>query len=50
MKYNLSKMCTGVGPGPEDWHDHTKDIIMEKFLVNTVVSHHHRADKDLLSS
>ncbi|KAF5538913.1 hypothetical protein FPHYL_12427 [Fusarium phyllophilum] len=28
--------CAGIGPEPDDWHQHTADILMEKFRTNTV--------------
>ena len=31
-------LCVGLGPEPYNWFDHTSDILMEKFRINTVVS------------
>lgn len=47
MKWYLFKLNltlserTGVGPEPDNWYEHTAEILKDKFAINTVVSGSH---------
>lgn len=36
-RLTLWPLSLGVGPGPDNWQDHTREILLEKFCVNAVV-------------